>query len=106
MVERQGPALFFDNIKGDLQGFRVATNLMHHRVGQKLAFGFPEEINDLDCVADWKKWNKFQPVPPVEAEDGPVKENILNGDDIDIYKFPTPKWHVHDGGRYIGTGVI
>jgi len=106
MVERQGPALFFDNIKGDLQGFRVATNLMHHRVGQKLAFGFPEEINDLDCVPDRKKWNKFRPVPPVEAEDGPVKENILNGDDIDIYKFPTPKWHVHDGGRYIGTGVI
>ncbi len=26
--------------------------------------------------------------------------------DIDILKIPTPKWHEHDGGRYIGTGCM
>ena len=26
------------------------------------------------------------------------------GDDIDLYKLPTPVWHELDGGRYIGTG--
>jgi UbiD family decarboxylase len=31
-------------------------------------------------------------------------ENILAGDRIDLGIFPTPKWHEHDGGRYIGTG--
>jgi len=107
MAERQGPGLVFDSIKGYPAGFRVATNLMHHRIGQKLAFGFPEEMSDLACVADWKeRWNNFVPVPPVEVADGPIKENILTGEEIDIYKIPTPKWHTHDGGRYIGTGVI
>ena len=38
MAERQGPALIFDNIKDYPQGFRVATNLLHHQLGQKLAF--------------------------------------------------------------------
>ena len=31
-------------------------------------------------------------------------ENVLEGDDVDLMKFPTPVWHQGDGGRYIGTG--
>jgi UbiD family decarboxylase len=107
MAERYGPALLFDNIKGYTKGFRVSTNLMHHEIGQKLAFGFPEEMSKLECVADWKeKWRRFEPIAPVQVKDGPIRENVLKGEDIDIYKFPAPKWHTLDGGRYIGTGVI
>jgi UbiD family decarboxylase len=107
MAERQGPALIFDHIKDYPPGFRVATNLLHHKVGQKLAFGFSEEMTDLGCVAHWKNlWNKYTSIKPVIVNDGPIKENILTKKDIDIYKFPVPKWHTHDGGRYIGTGVV
>ena len=56
MAERQGPALLFDNIKGYPQGFRVATNLMHHRVGQKLTFGFPASYCKL---LDWESHCQF-----------------------------------------------
>ena len=49
MAERQGPGLIFDHINGYPPGYRVATNLMHHRIGQKLAFGFPDEMSDLEC---------------------------------------------------------
>src|SRR5262249_25638666 len=28
------------------------------------------------------------------------------GDDVDIEKIPTPVWHEHDGGPYIGTGCL
>ena len=38
------------------------------------------------------------------VDNGPVFENIVKQDDIDIEKFPTPVWHRDDGGRYIGTG--
>ena len=107
MAERQGPALIFDNIKDYPPGFRVATNLLHHRVGQKLAFGFREDMTDLECVSEWKnRWNEYKPIKPVIVKNGPIKENVLTGNEIDIYKFPTPKWHTHDGGRYIGTGVV
>ena len=44
-------------------------------------------------------------IPPVYIEDGPVFENIMTGDDIDVLSFPSPMWHEDDGGRYIGTGT-
>jgi UbiD family decarboxylase len=31
-------------------------------------------------------------------------EEIHRGDDIDMLKYPSPRWHEKDGGRFIGTG--
>lgn len=33
-------------------------------------------------------------------------ENVFNGADVDLLKFPTPRFHEHDGGCYIGTGCV
>ena len=105
--ERNGPSLLFDQIVGYPKGFRVATNLLNHRLGQKLAMGFDEAMTDMEVLRSWKdKTKDFSPVPPEKVEDAPVFENILSGDEVDLFKFPTPKWHMHDGGRYIGTGMI
>src|SRR5271157_3264777 len=107
MAEKQGPALLFDNIKGYPAGFSVAANILHRADRQKIAFGIPEEISDLEAVRYWKeKWNKYVPVPPVVVDRGPVLDNVMAGGDIDILKFPSPKWHEFDGGKYIGTGVV
>jgi 4-hydroxy-3-polyprenylbenzoate decarboxylase len=48
----------------------------------------------------------MSPIPPTKVESGPVSENVLTGKDIDVLQFPAPKWHEHDGGRYIGTGCV
>jgi 4-hydroxy-3-polyprenylbenzoate decarboxylase len=107
MTERQGPALLFDNIKDYPQGFRIATNLTSSKVGQNMAFCLAEGATNLECVVDWRdKRKKFQPVKPIVVEDGPILENVMKEGTIDIYKFPTPKWHTLDGGRFIGTGVM
>jgi 4-hydroxy-3-polyprenylbenzoate decarboxylase len=46
-------------------------------------------------------------IPPVRVASGPCQENVLQGGDIDLYRFPTPLWHPKDGGRFIGTlGVV
>ena len=42
-------------------------------------------------------------LPKQPVDDGPVKENIITGDDINLFDFPVPKWHREDGGRYINT---
>jgi len=107
MAERKGPSLLFDKIKGHPPGFRVATNLFYQKVVQILSFGLPENMGDLERVRYWKdKYFNFKPVPPIEVKKGPILENVFTGNDIDMFKFPSPKWHMHDGGRYIGTGVI
>lgn len=102
------PLLLFDNIKGYPPGYRVATNLLSTEKRFALAMGLPLEAKGLDLVNAWRRKMKvdIKPIPPVEVRTGPVQENVHTGDDIDVFEFPTPKWHELDGGRYIGTGDL
>ena len=71
-----------------------------------MTFGFPQGLTKQELsdayFAHYQKTPKH--IPPVFVDDGPVFENIVKEDDVDIEKFPTPVWHANDGGRYIGTG--
>ena len=59
----------------------------------------------MELVKLWRKRTaKLVRRAPREVSDGPVKENMIKQNDVDILKFPVPKWHRHDGGRYFGTG--
>ncbi|MBM2811930.1 MAG: UbiD family decarboxylase, partial [Chloroflexi bacterium] len=59
-----------------------------------------------DVTAQWRAVTEsIKPIPVQELATGPVMENVLEGDAIDLFKFPTPKWHENDGARYIGTAV-
>lgn len=107
IAERRGPGLLFDKIKGYPEGYRVVTDVLHTKVGQRIGFGLPEDLGNIEVVQYWRdKWARYKPVPPVEVNSGPVMENALVDDEVDILKFPVPKWHESDGGRYIGTGVV
>ncbi len=105
LAERNGPALLFDNIPDYPKGFRVLGNafLSHRRTASML--GVPENLSSVQMVDAWRqKLKQVKPVHPVEVESGPVLENRLTGDDVDLYKFPAPVWHEQDAGRFIGTG--
>jgi|ECHhosMinimDraft_1075155.scaffolds.fasta_scaffold00048_4 UbiD family decarboxylase len=98
-------ALLFDKIKGYPNGFRVATNLYITYNLQAIALGIKEESNKISTIINLKeKLKSIKPIKPREVSDGPIKENVLEGDQVDLLKFPAPKWHELDGGRYIGTG--
>ena len=103
--DKEGPALLFDNIKGYPKGFRILSNAFrtHDRFG--VALGLGAGSHGLDLLKKWRVKSKaMKPVPPVEVADGPVLQNRLDGDRLDVLAFPAPKWHEKDGGRYIGTG--
>ena len=104
-AEKNGPALLFDNIKTYPKGYRILTNVVatYQRMG--LAFNLAYDLEPIDMVQAWKdRAKKMELIPPAKVSDGPVKENIISEEEIDLYKFPVPKWHELDGGRYIGTG--
>ena len=67
-----------------------------------MMFGLPKDASITELVKAARKAFASR-VPPVTVKTGPVKENILKGDDINLYDFPVPKWHRLDGGRYINT---
>jgi 4-hydroxy-3-polyprenylbenzoate decarboxylase len=103
--ERGGPALLFDNIPGYPKGFRVLTNAMDSLPRSLVAVNMPLDLTMDQALQQYdRKIDSYEPVPPVEVPTGPIFENVLTGDAIDLWKFPTPRWHEGDGGRYIGTG--
>jgi UbiD family decarboxylase len=100
-------ALLFDAIVGSSAGFRVATNLYSAPRLQALALGLPDDLPPVEVVARWREVSRTHtPRPPRVVADGPVRENVQTGDDVDLLKFPTPFWHEFDGGRFFGTGDV
>jgi len=101
----RAPALLFDNIEGYPKGFRILSGAAN--AYRRLAFvlGFPEPENETDVVRAMRaRMSKgFEPIPPVEVKTGPVMENVMRDDEVDLLKFPAPFVHELDGGRYIGT---
>jgi len=99
--ERGGPALLFENIKG--YDTPVFSSALSSEKKLAIALGMPEDYNLCQMAREWVKLTSKELIPPVEVADGPVMENIIEGDDIDLFKFPVPKFYRKDGGRYIGT---
>ena len=72
-----------------------------------MTLGFPDHLNKWELSDAYREAYLVEPkiIPHEIVDDGPVLENVLTGDDIDVTKFPSPIWHEKDGGRYIGTGT-
>jgi UbiD family decarboxylase len=105
--EHKGPALLFDRIKGYPKGYRILTNPTETLSRSLLSIDLPLELDmDAALAAYEKKIASYQPVPPRVVTTGSVFENVFEGAEIDLEKFPTPKWHEDDGGRYLGTGCV
>ena len=105
MGEQRSPALLFDKIQDYPAGYRILTHPFSSTKRTALVLELSPELSGFEMLKAWRERLKtFKPVPPIEVESGPVLENVLTGDKIDIFKFPTPKWHEMDGGRYLGTG--
>jgi len=105
---KDSPLLVFDKIKGYESGYRVVSNPFSTFKRSAMVLGLPENLAGIELVSACrdKMSQPYKPLPPVEVDTGPVKENVQTGNDVDLFKFPTPQWHEMDGGRYIGTGVM
>ena len=101
----KAPCVVFENVPGTLEGSRVLTNFFASR-RMNMTLGFPSELSKMELTDAFRRnyMEDLQTIPHAFVESGPVTENIVEGDDIDVEIFPTPKWHDQDGGRYIGTG--
>ena len=101
------PALLFEKIKDYPSGYRVFANgigaTKPNIYGRLcLALGLPKETPPLEIIDEIVR--RFtNPIKPVLVDNGPCKENIIKGNDVDLLKFPVPFFRPVDGGRYIGT---
>jgi 4-hydroxy-3-polyprenylbenzoate decarboxylase len=103
--DENAPCVVFHDIPGTLAGSRVLVNFFGGR-RQKMTLGFPLHLSKLELSEAFREHYlaDLERIPPRYVNDGPVFENVITGDAVDVTMFPTPKWHPEDGGRYIGTG--
>ncbi len=112
-----GPAVKFNNVKdypdipliGSIYcgpGFYYWPQLprrMHGRIAMALDLEKDTHYDELlGTILDRKK----SAIRPIEVEAGPCQEVILEGGDIDLYKYPIPYIHDKDGGRYLTSHLI
>jgi UbiD family decarboxylase len=100
-------AFLVDEVPGYPKGFRVLCGAANSSRRLALALGFPEPSSAMDVVRAYRDRMKLHsPIPPRVVKTGPVLENVQRDDEVDLYKFPVPRLHEDDGGRFIGTDDI
>jgi len=103
-LNRNGPALLFENIKDHEDSWcrTLFTNSLGSRERVALAIGLPKETSFKEITRVMKE-RLSKPSGVKVTDKGPVKENIIKGGEIDLYRMPVPQWRLQDGGRYINT---
>ncbi len=94
----QGPALFFENVRG-------------HKIPAVGGIFSSGRLALIALEANWSNvLQKFlngikNPIPPKLVSGGPCQEVIIKGPDVDLSKFPVPTFSGRDAGPYITLGL-
>ncbi|MBM2810827.1 MAG: hypothetical protein HW416_1586 [Chloroflexi bacterium] len=97
-----GPAILFESVKGC--DYPLLSNALGNVERYGLALG---ATGDHRAILDRAMEAFTHPVDPVVVSGGACQENVIEGADIDLSRFPAPFWHPLDSGPFIGTlGVV
>jgi UbiD family decarboxylase len=101
------PAVMFDEVPGFAKGHRVLANILTSVPRINVALGLPAHGSEMDLIRWWRDYMRDAPTfKPTEVNGGPLLDNVLEGKTVDLNKIPTPIWHEHDGGHFIGTACM
>jgi 4-hydroxy-3-polyprenylbenzoate decarboxylase len=102
--EKSGPALLFENVKGYKSP--VLTGAFGTTQRLAMILGKSPDLSMVQLTKEWVNIAVKEVIRAKEVKDGPIFENIVQGDKIDTFAFPSPKFYELDGGRYFGTAVF
>ncbi len=102
--EKSGPALLFEKVKGYTSP--VLTGAFGTTQRLAIILGKDPNLSMVQLTREWVNTAVKALTPAKEVKDGPIFENILEGDKINTFAFPSPKFYELDGGRYFGTAVF
>lgn len=102
--EKSGPALLFEKVKGYTSP--VLTGAFGTTQRLAVILGKDPNLSMVQLTREWVNTAVKALTPAKEVKDGPIFENILDGDKVDTLAFPSPKFYELDGGRYFGTAVF
>jgi UbiD family decarboxylase len=111
VCETDDKAPLFNNVIGAKDGFfRILGAPASLRKNPAERFGrlarhmaLPPTASAREIIDKMLSASSVPPIEPVIVPTGPVKENSIEGDDIDLTALPVPMVHQSDGGKYIQT---
>ncbi len=104
VCEEKAPSPLMENIK-DYPGHSYfgAPLATYQRLAMVL--GLDRDTPVPKIAEEYLRRTSSAPVKPrvIDKSQAPCKENILLGEDVDLFKLPAPMVHDGDGGRYLCT---
>jgi 4-hydroxy-3-polyprenylbenzoate decarboxylase len=101
---KRGPALLFENVKG--YDIPVVISAFSTPKRMAITLGMPTTYSMCQMAQGWMQRVSKGLVEPVEVKDGPVTEQVIEGEKVNLFDYPAPWFYPQDGGRYIGTAVF
>ena len=101
---KRGPALLFENVKGYDIPVVISASSTPKRMA--ITLGMPTTYSMCEMSQGWMKAVTKGLIKPVEVKDGPVMEEVIEGEKVNLFDFPAPQFYPQDGGRFIGTAAF
>jgi len=101
----KAPAILFDEVPGYPKGYRTLYGQFSSIKRVALTLGLPldyERKSDI-VKAYHERMQNMTMLKPKFVKHGPILDHVLEGDKVDVLKFPAPIHHERDTARYIGT---
>ncbi len=101
-ITRESKApLLFENI-AEYPGQRVFTNGLRDIGLIAQALGMEQGVSREELIPEVRR-RAANPVNPKFVETGPVLENTVEGNRVNLLALPIPHWNENDCARYLGT---
>jgi 4-hydroxy-3-polyprenylbenzoate decarboxylase len=102
--EKDGRAVLFENVKGHKGSVFFGAYSSTKRLA--MALGKPPHLSMVEISHEWMKMSIGEVIRAREVEDGPIFENMIEEDDVNVFDLPSPRFYDKDGGRFIGTACF
>src|SRR5512145_1765927 len=99
----RAPAILFDEVPGYPKGYRTLYGQFSTIKRVALTLGLPLEYErKADIVKAYhRRMEDMQLIKPRYVKTGPIFDNVLEGDKVDVLRLPVPLHHQNDTHRYI-----
>ena len=89
MHDDGAPCFVFEDVPGTIAGSRVLVNFFGGK-RKNMTLGFPTGLSKLELSEGFRTnfMGPMKRIPPKYVNDGPIFENVMTGDDIDVTRFP------------------
>jgi len=101
----KAPVILFDEVPGYPKGYRTLYGQFSTIKRVALTLGLPLQYEHKAGIvkAYHHRMTEMKLIKPKVVKTGPIFDNVLEGDHVNVLKLPAPIHHQADTHRYIGT---